>query len=79
MLWCFGFVPRDEVKPRVKAAALKTVAYDGRIPTAYTALGIAKIDREVQVSHTTAGRVDTEGTAFSACLVDFSNTICGCY
>jgi tetratricopeptide (TPR) repeat protein len=43
MLWCFGFVPRDDVLVQMKTAAAKAIELDGQFAAAHTALGIARL------------------------------------
>lgn len=45
MVWCFGFVPRDEVLPKMKADAERAVKLDGQNAGAHTALGIVKLSQ----------------------------------
>lgn len=45
MLWCFGFVPRDEVLPKMATAAERAVALDENDAGARTALGIVKLSQ----------------------------------
>ncbi|MEO2049136.1 MAG: hypothetical protein ABGX16_21465 [Pirellulales bacterium] len=43
MLWCFGFVPRDDVLQQIKEAAAKATELDSQLAAAHTAVGIAKL------------------------------------
>ncbi|MEQ8211030.1 MAG: tetratricopeptide repeat protein [Lacipirellulaceae bacterium] len=43
MLWCFGFVPREEVLSKVLTAAETAIAIDERDARAQTAMGVAKL------------------------------------
>ena len=45
MYWCFGFVPRDEVLPKLQTAAEKAVELDGQDASAHKALGIVKLSQ----------------------------------
>lgn len=45
MLWCFGFAPRDEVLPKMKAAANTAIGLDAEHAGARTALGIVKLSQ----------------------------------
>lgn len=45
MLWCFGFAPRDEVLPKIKAAANQAIELDGQNAGARTALGMVKLSQ----------------------------------
>ncbi len=45
MLWCFGFVPRDDVLPKIKHSARQAVLLDEQDAGARTALGIVKLSQ----------------------------------
>ena len=45
MLWCFGFVPRDEITAKLNSQAAAAVKLDGEDAGAQTAMGIAKLSQ----------------------------------
>lgn len=45
MLWCFGFLPGEEVLPRAQAAANKALELDDSLAPAHTMLGVLHVSR----------------------------------